>query len=74
MFEYFYYQFFQDEDAIDEAKAIEQILEEPNKLKSLDLEVFNSDIYQQNVRDLSSGNKIMTLYQGNPVFKYLYYA
>lgn len=41
------------------------------KLKSLDLEVFNSDIYQQNVRDLSSGNKIMTLYQGNKKLSFL---
>ena len=49
---------------MDEAKAIEQVLENPAVLKGLDLEVFNSDIFTQNARDLSSGNKIMTLYQG----------
>ena len=49
---------------MDEAKAIEQVLENPAVLKGLDLEVFNSDIFTQNARDLSSRNKIMTLYQG----------
>ena len=47
---------------MNEAKAIEQVLESPAVLKGLDLKVFNSDT--QNARDLSSGNKFMTLYQG----------
>ena len=56
-----------DQNEADEAKAIEQVLEKPEVLRNLDLEVFNSDIFSQNARDLSSGNKIMTLYQGSAV-------
>ena len=52
---------FKPEEAND-MEAIENILDDPEKLKNLDLEVFNSDIFLQNQRDFYSGNKILTLY------------
>ena len=44
-------------------EAIESILDDPAKLSQLDLEIFNSDIFLQNQRDINSGNKILTLFK-----------
>ena len=44
-------------------EAIEAILDDPQKLSQLDLEIFNSDIFLQNQRDINSGNKILTLFK-----------
>ena len=44
-------------------EAIEAILDDPAKLSQLDLEIFNSDIFLQNQRDINSGNKILTLFK-----------
>ena len=43
---------------MDEAKAIEQVLGNPAVLRGLDLEVFNSDIFIQNARDLTLREKL----------------